>query len=290
MTVIPGLAPVAPPVSIETSADRDTLTGVEWNENGVSFIPRGCLPVNLADAVCVECDDQTADRGICSHTFPDAVTFKPFWVGIGATACVQDSIDYLGEIRGDLGLRRSAQIARALHSGASGSPGLATVSIALNDGGNAASPSEALAILLDNAGTAGLTGGVFIGPAYALPSLIESRQVALTGSTYTTTLGLPFIFDMGLPVTGPNGADAPDGTAWIYWTPSRPVVAINERIDPQGESDALAFFDHSTGCYTPYARQRAIVAFNPCHTYAVLVDVRSCTPCEPVPVPEIPAP
>jgi len=287
MTVIQGPAPAGPPVSLESSADRDLLSGVNWSEQGVSFTPRGCLPAHLADADCVPCNtDPAADPKYCAHDWPASVSFKPFWVYMAANACPQDGVDYLGQMRQDFTSARSLQIAKALHAGASSNLSLQSTATSISAvGGTASSPSEAMAALLRARGTVGLSGGVFMGPEYVVPRLLSTGLLTLSGGQYVTTMGVPFISDAGFPVSGPGGAPAPAGTAWVYWSPSRPAIAVSGDTLPVDPANQVFWNGKDRTCFTPMVRQRALAVFSTCANFAVLMDVRDCAPCAPVEVP-----
>lgn len=280
-----------PTYNLRQWADTTSLNDVVWWEStnpGVTFQPTPCGGLSCApfekcgDSPCVTecqvCEEPTVDDPCC-HTFGEPVHFDPFWI----KSCLKCSL--IGTPPQDLYdmtvklLERDAwpQIARALH--------LQLQNYATDlTGPSASTLSEAIGTLIKARTVQGAWPGYLVAPFYAVPALTQAGLITSTqaGLPYGPG-GIPIIIDPGFPTTGPGGTPPAAGSAYIYIIDQPPAVSLRSDVYPGGNSwnannvSDLSMFNPRCGCdFTPHAKSLALAAFNPCHAYAIQVDVTNC--------------
>lgn len=242
-------------------SDLDWKRGVRWN-------PEGCTPPETLGL----CDPE---RG--TVTRPPAVpvqTFNPFRMS-AADSCNDpwaSDEEITARVQRIQQMGQSAALARELTVSTVGNPSLSSAAIDVS-GGVAVDWECAAAALVYNIGAAGYVGDVWIHtPTWLEPSLYASHVGEAEDGTHKAYIGAnPVIVDAGYSgLIGPGGlpgAALPATAGWIYAT--GPVeYAIGDLFDELSVS-----VDTNTNDRMALGERPAIVRFDPCHTFAALVEV-----------------
>lgn len=275
--------------------DSDTGIEVDWwradNGHGVTFEPTDCQGARCYDlAPCQNCEPAPTVTELCFEDVPTPVTFLPFYVYKGNAACgIADPIirRRWARLTASLNAMQTTQVAGRF------SQELADRATNLS-GTSASSPSEGIGALLRARATLGLHSATLVVPLYAVPRLESLRLIRNVGGRYVGPGNTRVIVDPGIRSLGPGGATVEAGAAWIYVLDQPPVFAIHPTTDPFPTGGGLPSFEDLVRVFAAcnvdmaglasdcplnfWQRRRAIVAHNPCASFAVAIDVRDETP------------
>lgn len=240
--------------------------GADWR-NGIEYRPEGCQAPNVFPICGVDVDPKEL------NTPQQIVRFDPFLIydTDGCNDAFASNQELHDRAVRELEMGTSALIARELVESTVGNPDLASSAIDVS-GGSAVGWTAALAALLYNMQNAGYVGDVWIhAPTWLMPAFLGSNAGQIELSTGLLYAGLsPAIFDAGYSgLVAPNGslvvAD-PGVTGWVYAT--GPVEwDTGALLDDLAESS-----DNLSNDRLAIAEKPAIVRFDPCQVFAVLVE------------------
>ncbi|MFC1410402.1 hypothetical protein ACEZCY_14165 [Streptacidiphilus sp. N1-12] len=240
-------------------------------ENGVMWEPLTCAEAQAGGDPCVaERDPLAVDEGV-----PE-VEATPFIIygGYNCKLVGHTVADVRNRAQQALYLGEQRATERALWTGDQGNrPRLADpTAVILGPGSllaDAVSPEVGLALLEAYLGSG--TGGVgMVHLTRDVATLLWRGQMLTTSGTRTTTrLGTLVAAGGGYPGTGPDGSDAPAGTAWAYAT--SPVVVRRSEVymNPDTPEQAL---NKTTNNLEILAERTYVVGWD-CLLAAVLITI-----------------
>jgi hypothetical protein len=249
---------------------------VQWTY-GVQVRGVGCEGVHphpLGRCVDGACCNNTGTELVINDPTLDWVQFHPF--ALRKAMCVSGACapELLAAMELDLALYRGPAVGRAFHSGIDGNPGLRNSAVSVTS--TAVGSLEGLGLLLEARANHLVGGGWLHIPPVAAPHL-AGPLAAMAGGFGASPFGATII-DFGYQNLAPGtGLTAPaPGTAWVYV--SNPVVVAigSDPLTKPGPvtGDSQYFWDRTKGCFMPIVDRLALYAFQPCNTFAALIDLR----------------
>lgn len=242
---------------------------IDWR-NGISYTPEGCIAPD-ATPVCGEVSKPDAEP-------IELVTFEPFGI-VSVDGC--DDKWMLREELHDRAVRvldmgQGSLLARELlYSTNSNNPSLSNTAIDVSASDDEpVGWLEAATTLLFNMQNAGYVGDVTLhAPNWLLPSFVASGVGDVDTVTGRASIGNhSVVFDAGysglISPNGDAGGAVPNVAGWVY--ASGPVeYAFSDLLS---DTDS-AGFDQGINQRYALAERAAIVRFDPCQVFAVLVDL-----------------
>lgn len=259
---IPGIAPVAPAVSLVSSGARPLPADVNW-QSGVSWRSIACANAERYP----DCDPSPSRAATVDITQP---AFSPFNIALGyACDWVEDSAEHEREARAALDARTAWHLSRELWAGGNVDATTPTLMSAATAIGTAAvHPVAAIGSLVSSWLDCTEAGGPILHvPSILIPSLFANGQIAQQGDTYYGPLGSVISPGPGYPntgaATGPAGANADANSAWIYVT-----GPVEYATGPITISETESW-NPRLNRYEVHPTRRAIFRFDPCCVFAI---------------------
>lgn len=123
--------------------------------------------------------------------------------------------------------------------------------------------------LLEAAGYGCYRGtGVIYAPVVAVPSLVNQGMLYRDGARLRTINGSYVVSGGGFTNVGPDGAAAPGGTAWLYFT-GQPFIFRGSEVRIFAREESL---DRSVNTLKAIAERTYLFGWDCCH-YAVLINI-----------------
>lgn len=279
---IPRLLPAAFPGFINTARVNPDLV---LDSRGAASFQFGCGQTH-GFAVCGD-DDYTAGEVKCRTGNQANIVFKPrTFYALRECGDLFDEIDWQDVTQEDLLVQVNHELSQLLEFDAGRNDGTTTqnpslISTARNlTPGSAAgvpgdpvSVTRALQLLLAAFQTVGNGYGSFHGSSTLIPWGTLARQITLEGNTYRGPLNLPFNPGPGFrgarPITAGGAADGStleaDDQTWLYGVGGAPV---QYRV---GLDSGFSMREELANYQGYLAEHKAIVRFNTCAVFAVLV-------------------